>query len=56
MGTTSWSAALTLVEGSNTIFARATDMSGNMATVSIAVTVDTVKPTAVAGEDQKVNA
>ncbi len=56
MGTTSWSAALTLVEGSNTIFARATDTAGNTATASLAVTVDTVKPTANAGEDQTVNA
>ncbi|MEE8199122.1 MAG: Ig-like domain-containing protein, partial [Thermoplasmata archaeon] len=43
-GTTSWSAALTLTEGENTIFARATDTSGNTATVSIAVTVGTPTP------------
>ena len=55
-GTASWSgSSLTLVEGSNTIYARATDTSGNTATVSIAVTVDTVKPTADAGEDQTAN-
>jgi uncharacterized cupredoxin-like copper-binding protein/N-acetylneuraminic acid mutarotase len=55
-GTTSWSGTLALAEGPNTIFARATDTAGNTATVSIVVTVDTVKPTAVAGEDQTVNA
>ena len=55
-GTTSWSGTMTLSEGPNTIFARATDTSGNTATVSIAVTVDTLNPTAVAGEDQTVNA
>ncbi|MFQ6013364.1 MAG: ABC transporter substrate-binding protein [Thermoplasmata archaeon] len=43
-GTTSWSAALTLAEGGNTIFARATDTSGNAATTSIAVTVVTPTP------------
>ncbi len=42
-GTTSWSGPLTLVEGSNTIFARATDTSSNTATVSITVTVDTTE-------------
>ncbi len=55
-GTTSWSGTLNLAEGPNTIFARATDLAGNMATVSIAVTVDTVKPRAVAGDDQTSNA
>ena len=44
-GTTSWSGTVTLVEGPNTIYARATDTSGNTATASIAVTVDTVSPT-----------
>ncbi len=43
-GTTSWSGTVTLTEGPNTIFARATDTSGNAATVSIAVTVDPVSP------------
>jgi hypothetical protein len=38
-GTGSWSAGLTLVEGQNTIYARATDTSGNVATTSIVVTV-----------------
>ena len=38
-GTTSWSSTLTLAEGENTILARATDTSGNAATMSIAVTV-----------------
>ncbi|MEE9163792.1 MAG: PKD domain-containing protein [Thermoplasmata archaeon] len=56
MGTTTWSGTVTLVEGPNTIFARVTDTSGNTATASIAVTVDTVRPTAVAGEDQTANA
>ncbi|MFQ5552546.1 MAG: PKD domain-containing protein [Thermoplasmata archaeon] len=55
-GMTSWTGPLTLAEGSNTIFARATDTVGNTATVSVAVTVDTVKPTAVAGGDQTVQA
>ena len=54
MGTTSWSGSVTVAEGPNTIFARATDTSGKTATVSVAVTVDTAKPTAVAGEDQTV--
>jgi hypothetical protein len=40
-GTTSWSATLTLGEGQNTIYARATDASGNLGTRSIAVTVRT---------------
>ena len=40
-GTASWSGTLTLIEGQNTIYARATDTSGNTATVSIAVTVAT---------------
>ena len=53
-GTAPWSGTLTLAEGPNTIFARATDTSGNTATVSIAVTVDTVKPTANAGGAQTV--
>ncbi len=43
-GTTSWSATLTLVEGSNTIYVRATDLYENTATVSITVTVDTTPP------------
>ncbi len=51
-GTTSWSGTLTLAEGPNTITARATDTSGNNATLTIAVSVDTVKPIADAGEDQ----
>ncbi len=54
-GSTSWSGTVTLAEGPNTIFARARDTSGNTATVSIAVTVDTVRPTADAGEDQTAN-
>ncbi len=55
-GTLSWFIILTLANGENTIFARATDTSGNTATVSITVTVDTVKPIAEAGEDQTANA
>ena len=55
-GTTSWSGTLTLAKGPNTISARATDTAGNTATVTIAVTVDTVKPIADAGEDQTANA
>ncbi len=43
-GSTSWSGTLTLAEGSNSIYARATDTSGNTATVSIAATVDTTPP------------
>ena len=38
-GATSWSADLTLHEGSNTITARATDTTGNVATTTITVTV-----------------
>ncbi len=38
-GTTSWTGSVTLQEGSNTIYARATDMSGNTATTSVTVTV-----------------
>ncbi|MFA5896389.1 MAG: fibronectin type III domain-containing protein [Thermoplasmata archaeon] len=40
-GTTSWSGTLTLGEGPNTIYARATDTSGNTATVTLSVTVQT---------------
>lgn len=39
IGTTSWSGSLNLGEGANTIYARATDTSGNTETVSITVTV-----------------
>ena len=39
-GTTSWSGTLTLNEGSNTIYARVTDTSGNTQTTSITVNVD----------------
>jgi len=38
-GTTAWSGTLTLAEGPNTIYARATDTSGNTATASVSVTV-----------------
>ena len=44
MGTTSWSDTVTLAEGPNTIFARATDTAGNTETANITVTVDTVVP------------
>ena len=40
-GTTAWSGTLTLAEGPNTIYARATDTSGNAATVTVSVTVAT---------------
>jgi len=40
-GTTSWSGTLTLAEGMNTIYVRATDTSGNVATTSIGITVQT---------------
>ena len=43
-GTTSWSGTLTLAEGENTILARATDTSGNAATVSIALSVVSPMP------------
>ncbi len=38
-GTTSWSGTLTLQKGSNTIYARAMDISGNNASTSISVSV-----------------
>ncbi len=38
-GTTSWSGSANLGEGMNTLYARATDTSGNTATMSISVTV-----------------
>lgn len=38
-GTTSWSGTLTLNKGSNTIYAKATDTSGNTQTTSITVSV-----------------
>lgn len=40
-GTTSWSCSLALAEGSNTIYARAIDIAGNIAIASITVTVET---------------
>ncbi len=43
-GTASWFGTLTLAEGLNTIYARATDMSDNSATVSISITVETGPP------------
>lgn len=43
-GTTSWSGSLTLVEGPNTIHARATDTSGNVARTSVSVTVQPPAP------------
>ncbi len=39
-GTASWSGQLTLREGTNTIYARATDTSGNTATMNVTVSVD----------------
>lgn len=44
MGTTAWVGTLTLTEASNVIHARATDMEGNTATVTTAVTVETPQP------------
>ena len=38
-GTTSWSGTLTLQKGANTIYARASDPSGNNATASVSVSV-----------------
>ena len=43
-GTTSWSGTLTLPEGSNTIYARATDAFGNEATASRNLVIDTTDP------------
>ncbi len=46
-GTTSWSKDVTLASGSNTIYARATDTSGNTGEVSVTVTnsiLDTAAP------------
>ncbi|MFQ5919541.1 MAG: kelch repeat-containing protein [Thermoplasmata archaeon] len=37
-GTTSWSGALTLADGPNTIYARSTDVAGNVGTTSVPVT------------------
>lgn len=39
-GTTSWIGTLTLVEGANLIYARATDLAGNTETAVLAVTVE----------------
>ena len=44
-GTTSWSKSVTLVSGSNTITARATDTSGNIKDASVTVTCTTGGPT-----------
>ncbi len=46
-GTTSWSATVTLQEGSNTIYVRVTDTSGNTQTKTITVILQT--PVSVAG-------
>ena len=43
-GTTSWSRNVTLQVGTNTIYARATDSSGNRATVRISVTIQATGP------------
>ncbi len=43
-GTTSWLGTLTLAEGTNTIYVRVTDTSGNTATATTMVTVDTIDP------------
>ena len=61
-GTTSWTASVTLASGSNTIYARATDTSGNPKETSVTVTYDgelttadavTVLQMAVRGEYSK---
>jgi len=39
-GTASWSGAVTLAPGANTIYARATDTSGNSRTVTVRVTLE----------------
>lgn len=44
-GTTTWTGPLDLAEGSNTIHARAQDVSGIQASASVSVVVDTVDPT-----------
>ncbi len=43
-GTTTWSGTLTLVEGRNTIYARAVDVSGNIARDNVSVTVHSGTP------------
>ncbi|MFQ5919539.1 MAG: kelch repeat-containing protein [Thermoplasmata archaeon] len=43
-GTTSWSGFLTLADGPNTIYARATDVSGNPETASVPVTYTSPPP------------
>jgi parallel beta-helix repeat protein len=43
-GTASWSTTVTLSQGSNTIYARATDTSGNTNDTSVTVTLDTEPP------------
>jgi len=43
-GTTSWSGSVALQAGTNVIYARATDTSGNQVTVRITVTVQTAGP------------
>jgi len=42
-----WSASVTLLQGANTITARATDLAGNYAETSIVVTMSNTPPTAV---------
>ncbi len=46
-GTTTWNAIVTLSEGSNTIYAQATDTSGNTQQTSITVNLDTIPPDSV---------
>jgi len=43
-GTTSWTGTLTLGEGTRTIYARATDPSGNIGTASVTVTITPAQP------------
>ncbi|MDW7725596.1 MAG: PGF-pre-PGF domain-containing protein [Candidatus Methanoperedens sp.] len=46
-GTESWSAEVTLSEGKNTIYVRATDTAGNYDEISITVTFDTTPPSII---------
>ena len=43
-GTTSWSGSVTLVAGSNVIYARATDTSGNQQSAQVSVTAQVARP------------
>ncbi len=47
-GTTSWSKALTLASGTNTIYVRATDTSGNIRETSVTVTYNSIQSDLIA--------